>query len=169
MAYQLEVEYKIFRDNDFVTYEFVLDGTTVRFYVTEFSGIDDYNSFVFDEGDKVFNKEENGDINSIVGYEWEIIEKTPPSRTTIGNETPCEKVNIVRLIRMIEFIGKHYVMMNWPDVIFYEDINSKLSTIYSRMFSVFGYSLEHITDNAYFFVRESKDKYKEFTKIGENL
>lgn len=164
-----QLEYTITRDGDFVTYEMDLDGTTIRFYVTEFSGIKEYNSYVTDKEDLIFSPLENNDIDSIVGYDWEIIEKTPPSRTTIDINTPHEKVNIVRLIKMIEFLGKHYVLYNWPSVIFYEAINPKLGLIYSRMFSVFGYRLEYITGNNYVFVRESKDNYKEFTKNGEKL
>jgi len=133
------------------TYETEIDGTLVRFSATFFSDINDYNSYVKEPEDLLFTPLIDRNIKGMVGYDWELIEDIEGSRTTTD-------INVYKLIKVLEYTGKTYALINNPDVVFYETDNPKLGSIYQRWCESFGYVLEYITENTYVFVKNGKGK-----------
>ncbi len=137
------------QDDDIFEYTFEIDGYTFEFDIVKFEGIDDAIDFMDDDDENIFEPlmKYKNQIKELVGYDWNIL-KT-------GNN-----VNIFSLIKCVEFIGKEYVLKNWPDVIFYEAEDKRLHRIYERMFPSFGYYLTYSVGNTYVFTKFRKDIIK---------
>lgn len=141
MAYKLN--YKLKEDGFYSQYNFELNGNKYNFDVVLFNGIDEYNSYlkpddarIFDRVNKLKNK-----IYKVVGYDWDIKKNN-------------NNVDIFQLVRAIEWIGKDYVIRNWPDIIFYETEDNRLHKIYSRMFPSFGYHYLYEIEKNHIFLRD---------------
>jgi hypothetical protein len=141
MANQLT--YEIRDSENMCRYIFELDDNKYFFDVVKFEGIEDYNKNlevgeidIFAPLNKIKNK-----IFKVVSYDWDI-------------EKNNDRVNIFQLVRVIEFVGKEYVLRNWPDVIFYQADDKRLHKIYQRMFPSFGYEFMYEIDKHYVFLRD---------------
>lgn len=164
-----ELILKLHQENDIISYDFDIDGEHVRFNIVSFSGIKEYNSYTKSDDEKIFSPLDNKEINSIVGYDWGFVDNIEGRGAHVYSGTPKRNVNIFNLMKVIEYIGKDYVMVNWPDVIFYEADSHRLGKIYARMFPSFGYVLSYIVGKYYVFTCESKDKSKKLANFGEKL
>jgi len=138
-----QITYKLKEDIDYSQYEFELDNNEYKFDVVLFNGIDEYNSYLKPNDPKIFDKIEKikHKIYKVVSYDWDIKKNN-------------DDVDIFQLVRLIELIGKDYVIRHWPDVIFYMTDDPRLHTIYQRMFSSFGYNYLYEIENHHVFLRD---------------
>lgn len=141
-----KITYSLEKEKDIYHYKFDLGKNHCKFDVVSFNSIYEYENFLEDKSTSVFRDFPVKNLK-LAGYDWNI-EKN-------------EKVNIFKLIRTIEIIGKDYVTRNWPDIIFYKIIDTRLHNIYKRMFFPFGYellSIQNYSTYIYFRYVDSKDK-----------
>jgi len=137
--------------DDILKYQFNIGGTDFNFEIIKFSSIEEYNSYREDGDLAIFKDLFNDDtsITHIVGYFWDIIGE------------PKLPLNLGELVKTLEWLGKEYVIYNWPDVIFYEAENPKFHNIYSRLFDSFGYdNIRNINNHHLFTYRE---------RVGKNI
>lgn len=147
MASEL-VEYKLTEDyeNGFSTYEFSIGKNSFIFNVTSFENLSEYKRFsklvddISEEYIDTFFEGISEDLD-IAGYDWEIVEQNEP-------------VDVFKLMRVIEWIGKEYIIRMWPGVIIYEAENEKLHRIYKRMFPSVGYKFVNNLGSNYLYVRK---------------
>jgi len=131
-------------------YKFNLGSYTFEFDIVEFYSIKEYCDYLENDKENIFRPLEkySDEIHLIAGYDWNVI-------NSFGDE-----LNIFDLVRSVEWIGKEYVLANWPDVIFYEAEDRRLHRIYERMFPSFGYNLTYSIDNNYIYTKFGRDRIK---------
>jgi hypothetical protein len=124
------------------------------FDVVRFNGIDDYNNYLDDEHDSIFNglNPIRPLITKIDGYDWDW-------------ERTSNNINVFELLNSIKEIGIKHVLIHNPDVVFYEASNKKLHDIYKIPFSSYGFTFCYKVGMTYIYLRndlyhilKSKDK-----------
>ena len=140
------------KQDDIITYYSTINNSTIEFNIVEFHGIKEFNDYRDETDDDILGPLSAMNPKLVVGYDWDFHKKSD------------EQIDLKLLMRVIEYIGKEYVMKNWPDVIFYEAEDKRLHRIYERMFPSFGYNLLYSIGDNYIYTKSGRDNIKITTK-----